>query len=382
MLLIYVSDLHGDDDVTELHGDDGYGDDDMADLLGRLSGDDDVADLRGDVADVRGGDDMADLHGDGGDVADLLHGGDDVGDRCADDGVVTTFPSSGGTDGKKRKIVAILSPILNAEDAGECVLRDDIAIEVGVNILGRDSIWNKSEERESSGSKAFLCISRCHFKLVAEVDGSATLELDGGDDGVVSADGEVLPVEVRSPDFEGVDHGEKFCLVGGVIHLRGKKLLASECDGVFAGWSLGDRENLAEVLKVGLEGGVEDKDVIKLDDDTDFEEVAEDVVHGRLEGSGGIGESEWHHEELVVVEPRAEGGLVGVLLAETDLMEATVKVDLESWYGGRQGGECSGSKSMVWDTPRSGGSPAGKDSGKASLNSSRIEVMAGLEGGA
>ncbi|GBG83701.1 hypothetical protein CBR_g37502 [Chara braunii] len=203
-----------------------------------------------------------------------------------------------------------------------------------------------------------------------EVHGDG-LPPDGGDDGVVSADGEVLPVEVRAPDFEGVDHDEKFLLVGGVIHLRGKKLLGSEGDGVFAWWSLGvsggvldgggvgsvttemlgqygsngevggvsgdievaggggdledgsrgdglfdgdnvaevfdaqsskhtfvelgikfllseDREDLAEVLKVGLEGGAEDKDVIKVDDDTDFEEVAEDVVHGRLEGSGGI----------------------------------------------------------------------------------------------
>ncbi|GBG81429.1 hypothetical protein CBR_g32106 [Chara braunii] len=283
---------------------------------------------------------------------------------------------------------------------------------------------------------------------------------DGGDDGVVSADGEVLPVEVWAPDYEGVNHGEEFLLVEGVIHLRGKELLACEGDGVFAKWSPGvservldggglggvagemlgqygsngevggisgdievaggvgdledggcgdglfekiegmrraggdqdrkdlaevlkvrleggvedkddgdsswqgqernevgegswvggiregcdlrgihtdafsgdnvaeDREDLAEVLKVRLEGGAEDQDVIKVDDDTDFEEVVEDVVHGRLEGSGGIGESEWHHEELVVPEPRAEGGLVGVLLADTDLVEATAKVDL------------------------------------------------------
>ncbi|GBG80076.1 hypothetical protein CBR_g30443 [Chara braunii] len=89
-----------------------------------------------------------------------------------------------------------------------------------------------------------------------------------------------------------------------------------------------DREDLAEVLKVGLEGGAEDKHVIKVDNDTDFEEAAEDVVHGGLEGSGRIGESEWHHEELVLPEPRAEGGLVGVLLADTDLVETTTKVDL------------------------------------------------------
>ncbi|GBG61013.1 hypothetical protein CBR_g18609 [Chara braunii] len=94
-----------------------------------------------------------------------------------------------------------------------------------------------------------------------------------------------------------------------------------------------DREDLAEVLKVGLEGGAEDKDVIKVDNDTDFEEVEEDVVHGGLEGSGGIGESEWHHEELVVREPRVEGGLVSVLLADTDLVEATTKVDLGKVLG-------------------------------------------------
>ncbi|GBG78730.1 hypothetical protein CBR_g27955 [Chara braunii] len=40
---------------------------------------------------------------------------------------------------------------------------------------------------------------------------------DGGDDGVVSADGEVLPVEVRAPDCEGVNHGEEFLLVGVVV---------------------------------------------------------------------------------------------------------------------------------------------------------------------
>uniref|UniRef100_A0A388LW39 Uncharacterized protein n=1 Tax=Chara braunii TaxID=69332 RepID=A0A388LW39_CHABU len=265
---------------------------------------------------------------------------------------------------------------------------------------------------------------------------------DEGDDGVVSADGEVLPVEVRAPDCEGVNHGEEFLLVRGVIHLRGKELPACESDGVFARWSLGvsgrvldgggldgvvgemlgqygsdgevggvgddiemasgvgdleDRgrgDGLLElvlagefvervrdlgkvaneravidgkveegteleeglgwgvlnegcdlrvvytdafsgdnVVEVGLQGGVEDKDVIKIDNDTDFEEVVEDVVHGRLEGSGGIGESEWHLEELVVPEPKAEGGLVGVLLADTDLVEATAKVNLGKILG-------------------------------------------------
>ncbi|GBG81936.1 hypothetical protein CBR_g34118 [Chara braunii] len=260
-------------------------------------------------------------------------------------------------------------------------------------------------------------------KLGKEVESSSLawgdvfLGEDGRNDGVVNADGEVLPVEVRVPDCEGVNHNEEFLLVGGVIHLRGKELLACEGDGVFAGWSLGvsgrvldggglggvpggmlgpynsngevegisgdiemarlvlacefvervrdlekvaneravivgkaeegtkleeglgrglldegcdlrgvhrdafsgdnvakvfdarsgkrtfvelcvevllseDQEDLANVLKVGLEGGAKDEDVIKVHDDTDFEEVTKDVVHGGLECGGGIGGSE------------------------------------------------------------------------------------------
>ncbi|GBG72919.1 hypothetical protein CBR_g12640 [Chara braunii] len=217
-----------------------------------------------------------------------------------------------------------------------------------------------------------------------------------------------------------------------------------------------DGENFAKVFEMGFEGGAKDEDIIKVDHDTDFEEVAKDVIHGRLECDGGIGESEGHHKELVVPEARAKGGLVGVLLADADLVEAIAEINLgeilgsteaskklgyarewvlvldrdpvqgtvvcahaefrgavllneetagsegggarlnESflkefiklslhlfglgdgdWYGGRQGGELPGSRSMVWDTPRSGGRPAGKDSGKTSLNLERRAVMWG-----
>ncbi|GBG77651.1 hypothetical protein CBR_g24099 [Chara braunii] len=94
-----------------------------------------------------------------------------------------------------------------------------------------------------------------------------------------------------------------------------------------------DREDLANVLKVGLKGGAKDEDVIKVQDDTDVEEVTTDVVHGGLECGGGIGESERHYEELVVPGPRAECGLVGILLADTDLVEATAEVDLGEIFG-------------------------------------------------
>ncbi|GBG87109.1 hypothetical protein CBR_g44565 [Chara braunii] len=54
----------------------------------------------------------------------------------------------------------------------------------------------------------------------------------------VRADCEILPVEVRVPDFEVVDHDNELLLVGGVIHFRGKAFLVGEGDGVFAGWGL------------------------------------------------------------------------------------------------------------------------------------------------
>ncbi|GBG42211.1 hypothetical protein CBR_g81894, partial [Chara braunii] len=94
-----------------------------------------------------------------------------------------------------------------------------------------------------------------------------------------------------------------------------------------------DGENLAEMIKVGLEGGAKNKDVVEVDHDTDFEEVAEDVVHGGLECGGGVGEIERHYEKLIVPEGGAEGGLVGVLLADADLVEAIAEIDLGEVFG-------------------------------------------------
>uniref|UniRef100_A0A388M6X2 Integrase catalytic domain-containing protein n=1 Tax=Chara braunii TaxID=69332 RepID=A0A388M6X2_CHABU len=105
---------------------------------------------------------------------------------------------------------------------------------------------------------------------------------NGGDDGVVGANGEVLPVEVRAPDLEGMDYGEEFLLVGGVIHLRGKELLACEGDGVFTGWG----------LRVG--GGVFDGGGFRgvarkmLREDGSNDEV--ECVSGNVEMSRGVGD--------------------------------------------------------------------------------------------
>ncbi|GBG76397.1 hypothetical protein CBR_g22144 [Chara braunii] len=127
------------------------------------------------------------------------------------------------------------------------------------------------------------------------------------------------------------------------------------------------------LLSEDREDWAEDKDVIKADDDTNFEEVVEDVVHGRLEGSGGIGESEWHHEEILVPEPRAEGGLVGVLLADTDLAEATAKVDL---------GKVVGSTEMIKElgNPRRGRARAGDGGGGVDRGEACARVSKGHVG--
>ncbi|GBG86128.1 hypothetical protein CBR_g41031 [Chara braunii] len=116
-----------------------------------------------------------------------------------------------------------------------------------------------------------------------------------------------------------------------VFYARGSKCAFAELGVKFL--VAEDGENLAEMIKVGLEGGAKNKDVVEVHHDTDFEEVAEDVVHGGLECGGGVGETERHYEKLVVPEAGAKGGLVGVLLADADLVEATAEVDLGEVFG-------------------------------------------------
>ncbi|GBG59791.1 hypothetical protein CBR_g54895 [Chara braunii] len=108
-----------------------------------------------------------------------------------------------------------------------------------------------------------------------------------------------------------------------------------------------DREDLANMLEVGLEGGAKDEDIIKVHDDTDFEEVTKDVIHGGLGCGGGIGESGRHYEELIVPEPRAECCLMGVLLADTDLVEAITKVNLGEIFGSTKSVKELGDPSLV-----------------------------------
>ncbi|GBG87326.1 hypothetical protein CBR_g45385 [Chara braunii] len=107
---------------------------------------------------------------------------------------------------------------------------------------------------------------------------------DGGDNGVVSADGEVLPIEVRAPNCEGVNHAEEFLLIGGVIHLRGKELLACEGDRVFARWSLGVS---GRVLDGGGLGGVAGEMLGQYGSDGEVGGVS-----GDIEMASGVGDLE------------------------------------------------------------------------------------------
>ncbi|GBG92681.1 hypothetical protein CBR_g56711 [Chara braunii] len=157
-------------------------------------------------------------------------------------------------------------------------------------------------------------------------------ELDVGHGGI-----DLLKGIVVGAAGEGI--GNTVAFVGGVANGEGK--LGKEVEP--AGLARGDvfleflvaenGENLAEMIKVGLEGGAKNKDVVEVDHDTDFEEVAKDVVHGGLECGEGIGETERHYEKLVVPEAGADGGFVGVLLADTNLVESTTKVDLGEVFG-------------------------------------------------
>ncbi|GBG67138.1 hypothetical protein CBR_g81563 [Chara braunii] len=61
---------------------------------------------------------------------------------------------------------------------------------------------------------------------------------DIGDDGVVSENCEVLAIEVRAQDFKGIDDGEEFLLIGGMVHLSNDELLTHECNRYSLGASV------------------------------------------------------------------------------------------------------------------------------------------------
>ncbi|GBG80746.1 hypothetical protein CBR_g31301 [Chara braunii] len=87
-------------------------------------------------------------------------------------------------------------------------------------------------------------------------------------------------------------------------------------------------KDVAEVSEVLLKGTIVDQDIVEVDENVLHQDVPEDVVHRPLRGSGCIGEVEWHHRELVVVESRSERGFRLVGCSDADLMVTTTKINL------------------------------------------------------
>ena len=70
-----------------------------------------------------------------------------------------------------------------------------------------------------------------------------------------------------------------------------------------------------------------DEDVVEVDDDTDIEEVAEDVVHETLKGRGCVGKSEGHHQPFKRAVASAEGGLPFFTFCDVNKVVCVTKVD-------------------------------------------------------
>ncbi|GBG77442.1 hypothetical protein CBR_g23891 [Chara braunii] len=85
-------------------------------------------------------------------------------------------------------------------------------------------------------------------------------------------------------------------------------------------------KDIAEVSEVLLKGTTIDQDIVEVDENVLLQDVSEDVVHRPLEGSGCIGEAEWHHLKLVVAEARSERCLRLVGCSDVDLMVTATKL--------------------------------------------------------
>src|SRR3954468_2502477 len=95
-------------------------------------------------------------------------------------------------------------------------------------------------------------------------------------------------------------------------------------------------EDLSDVFAVFCVGLAEDEDVIDVHDDRLVKEGAEDVLDQGLERGGGVGETEWHHLVLVVAIAGAEGGLLDIILVDSDLVVTPTQVDLGEHLGTKE----------------------------------------------
>ena len=92
-------------------------------------------------------------------------------------------------------------------------------------------------------------------------------------------------------------------------------------------------ENLLDLGRVLVRVVREDEDVVEVDDQKVVEQVAEDIVHERLEGCRGVGKAEGHDECLEVTVTCAEGRLPFVALFDADKVVSAPKVELGEDFG-------------------------------------------------
>ncbi|GBG60160.1 hypothetical protein CBR_g3403 [Chara braunii] len=195
---------------------------------------------------------------------------------------------------------------------------DNMVAFVGCMADGESELARKSNQRACHGGNGVF--ARWSVRVGRGL-------LDGGSFGGVTR--EMLGQDGSNGEVGGVSGDVEMASgVGDLEDGGGGDELFDGIEGILAAVVPTEREDLAEMLKVGLEGGAIDEDIIEVDDDTNFEEVEKNVIHCRPECGGGVCEAEGHHEEFVVPESGTEDGLVGILLTDADLVEATPKVDL------------------------------------------------------
>ena len=88
----------------------------------------------------------------------------------------------------------------------------------------------------------------------------------------------------------------------------------------------------------------EDEDIVEIDNDTDVEEILEDVVHEPLERGGSIGKSERHNKPFKGAIASPKGGFPFVTFGDADQVVSMPEVDLGIDRGATGSGEEVGDK--------------------------------------
>ncbi|GBG59109.1 hypothetical protein CBR_g32127 [Chara braunii] len=172
-------------------------------------------------------------------------------------------------------------------------LETKVASDLGVVVLGQELGAKATSVRDAESAGAFgFNVEKVVVEGVAGDRVEVTeFVVDGGEVGAREVSLGVAMVE-RWQELD-VGHGGVDFLRGLVVGAAGEGIgnAVALARGVTNGKEFlvaEDGENLAEMIKVRLEGGAKNKDVVEVDHDTDFEEVVEDVVHGGLECGGGV----------------------------------------------------------------------------------------------